>query len=144
MLVKNNSNLATSLNDNFDNTYQKSRYTFSENQIPTNHVNLLQQNISITFGEGVVTINDAVKQVLVNSGYQLDSRQDVYTTAILSAPLPATLRSIQNATLEQVLLALTGNNFKIEEDPIHRLINFKIKPKAKALYVNSFLDKKDV
>jgi len=99
-------------------------------------VNLLDQNISIKFGVDVKTINDAINTILTNTGYQLIKldKQDQYTQAMLANNFPATQKSINNASLRQSLLALTGNNFDMIVDPIHRIIDFKIKPSVKTLY----------
>jgi hypothetical protein len=99
-------------------------------------INLLDQNISIKFGSHVVTIDDAIDKLLLNSGYKLAgiNNQDQYTQAMLANKFPATQKSITNASLRQSLLALTGNNFDMIVDPIHRIISLKIKPSVKALY----------
>ena len=110
-------------------------YIYTDMQSIPN-VNLLDQNISIKFGADVKTINDAINTILTNTGYKLTKadKQDQYTQAMLSNNFPATQKSINNASLRQSLLALTGNNFDMIVDPIHRIIDFKIKPSVKALY----------
>jgi hypothetical protein len=55
---------------------------------------------------------------------------------MLKNKLPVTQRTIQNANLKQALEALTGNNFNVVLDPITRQINFKIKSKVLAIYLN--------
>ncbi|WP_150467618.1 hypothetical protein [Francisella sp. SYW-9] len=115
-----------------------SRYVTQKEYIPLNHVDLLSQNISIRFSPSVLTVADAIKQLLQNSGLVLiDSQyQDRYTKQMLKNKLPTTQRTIENATLKQALEALTGNNFNVVLDPITRQINFKIKSKVLAIYLN--------
>jgi conjugative transfer region protein (TIGR03748 family) len=117
---------------------QMSRYTTMKESVPIKKVDLLQQNITINFSPNVRTIDDALKQLLVNSGYQLETTasQDKYTQAMLANNLPATQRVIENASLKQSLLALTGDQFDIVVDPINRIISFKIKPTVLAIYLN--------
>lgn len=115
-----------------------SRYTTQEEIIANNKIDLLQQNISISFSPSVITIKDAIDQLLQNSGYRLEptDSQTIYTQTMLANVLPATQRSFQNATLKQILLALTGNNFQVVDDPVRRIITFKILPTIKAVYIN--------
>ena len=117
---------------------QISRYTTQKEEIPSNKIDLLQQNISISFGPSITNIKQALEQLLENTGLRLQNsqNQDEYTQAMLANPLPATQRVIQNASLKQTLLALTGDKFDIVVDPIHRIISFKIKPTVKAIYLN--------
>jgi conjugative transfer region protein (TIGR03748 family) len=115
-----------------------SRYTTQVEGIASNKIDLLQQNISISFSPSIITIKDAIEQLLQNSGYRLEpsDTQTIYTQTMLANVLPATQRSFQNATLKQILLALTGNNFQIVDDPVRRIITFKILPTVKAIYLN--------
>jgi conjugative transfer region protein (TIGR03748 family) len=118
---------------------QVSRYTFAKEYIPNQQSNLLDQNISIIFNNKVATIDGAITLLLFNSGFRLQAQnhQDQFTKLMLANSLPATQKSIKNATLKQTLLALTGRKFKIVVDPIHRLISFKIKPTVLAIYLNN-------
>ena len=118
-------------------TIQTSRYTSVEQVIPQNNIDLLTQNISITFSPDIVTVGEAVNQLLENSGYQLTKYPDKYTSIMLKNKLPATQKSIKNANLEQVLIALTGKQFNIIDDPVNRIVGFKIKPKVLAIYLNN-------
>ena len=117
---------------------QISRYTFQEEVIPENKVDLLQQNITISFSPNVTTVGMALEQLLGNTGLKLQKAQDQdkYTHAMLANNLPATQRVIENASLKQALLALTGDKFDIVVDPINRIISFKIKPTVLAIYLN--------
>lgn len=118
---------------------QISRYVSQKEEIPESKQNLLDQNISVEFDSNVETLRDAINQLLLNSGYRLRNinHQDKYIKAMLANPLPATQRTIQNATLKQALLMLTGHQFIIQLDPINRIIDFKIRPTVLAIYLNN-------
>lgn len=118
---------------------QISRYVSQKEYIPNNQINLLDQNISIIFSNKVTTINDAVALLLFESGFRLQpvKQQDKYTKLMLDNSLPAIQQVIKNKTLKKSLLDLTGHQFKIVIDPIHRIITFKIRPTVLAMYLNN-------
>ncbi|MFT6834461.1 MAG: conjugative transfer region protein (TIGR03748 family) [Francisellaceae bacterium] len=112
-------------------TIQTSRYTMSEAGLNTYQKNLLQQTVTMTFPQHkVTTIDQAVKYLLRFSGYNLvpQSSQSAALKAILAQQLPESLRTLRNVTIEQGLSGLVGKPFQVLDDPIHRLISFRLRP----------------
>lgn len=107
--------------------------------------NLLNQNISITFGDKIDTVGDAIKQLLSNSGYKLKICDPDKSKDILDSKLPYAQRSFSNATLKQILMTLVGHAFKIDVNPISRVISLDLislnTPKSQSIKKLSTVDK---
>lgn len=92
---------------------------------------------SFKFRSDVVTVGDAVSQVLDGTGYTLanESKMEKVTQDTLNKPLPLVDRNIGPMSIQNILLVLMGTQiFDIQVDFGHRLVNFKVKSKYKKLY----------
>ena len=127
------SNSDASINTQDTNTsVQMSRYV-TEKDTPTNaEINPLLAVSTFIFQESVVTVGDAVNQVLVTSGYQLAPHLNHTVKATLQQPLPITDRKLGPMPIQSALEVLMGEQvYRLEQDPLHRLVNFKVRASIK-------------
>ncbi len=92
---------------------------------------------SFKFKSDVLTVGDAVNQVLSETGYALasSSKMENITIETLNKPLPFVDRTIGPMKIQSILLVLMGDQiFDLQVDIGNRLVNFKVKPKFKTLY----------
>ena len=109
---------------------QVSRYQTVSNKPQSGQLNLLSQIIQVRFPSHVRTIGDALNYLLRLSGYSLvaDNKMNKAFKITLTKPLPAIERDFGPMPLKEGLLTLAGSGFYIEDNPIDRTVNFKIKP----------------
>ena len=115
---------------------QIGRYVSVDNKPTAAQVDLMQQTLQIHFPTSVVTVGDAVSYLLANSGYSLvdPNIQSPDLTQLLNKNLPIVDRDLYYMNLKQALLTLVEPAFYLEVDPLHRLVNFDVKPKYKKYY----------
>ena len=80
------------------------------------------------FQSSVITVGDAVNQVLLTTGYQLapNLSHDVKNT--LRQPLPFIDRKLGPMPAQSALLVLMGESvYQLQEDCLHRVVNFQLK-----------------
>lgn len=118
---------------------QVSRYASVQNGATTAQINPLLAIVSLHFPLCVVTVGDAIKQVLAPTGYALIPHPDVAVLTTLQKPLPVSDRRLGPITIQHALVVLMGQDiFELQRDPLHRLVNFTVKPKiANALGVDN-------
>lgn len=115
---------------------QVGRYVSVDNKPTQAQIDLMQQTLQIHFPTSVVTVGDAVNYLLANSGYSLvDANvQSPDLIQLLNKNLPVVDRDLKYMNLKQALLTLVEPAFYLEIDPLHRLVNFDVKPKYKKYY----------
>ncbi len=120
-----------------DNASQIGRYVTVNNDATRAQVNPLLAVSTFTFNPSVATVGEAVNQVLENTGYQLAPKLSISVKQTLAKPLPITNRHLGPLSIQSTLEVLMGEEvFTLQRDPLHRLVNFKVKPSiAKALGV---------
>ena len=119
---------------------QTDRYTTVKAEATAAQINPLLAMIQIKFPISVQTIGDAVHYILQYSGYDLTplGKQSPLVKATLSKPLPIVDRNLGPIQLQSALTVLMGEAvFELEQDPVHRLVSFKLKPKYAKLYSSS-------
>jgi conjugative transfer region protein (TIGR03748 family) len=118
----------TCLADN--NVTQITRYLTVTNKPNFSQVNLLSQSIQVRFAQNIQTVGDAMNYLLRFSGYALiaESQQSLALKIILSKPLPIIDRELGPMTLSNGLTTLSGSAFYLVEDPVNRVVDFKLKP----------------
>lgn len=83
------------------------------------------------FAPAVHTVGKAITQVLMNTGYTLvpPAQQSVAVKDTLTKPLPLPDRKLGPMRVQTALRVLMGMSvFQLIVDPLHRLVNFKVKP----------------
>ncbi len=116
---------------------QVNRYnTVTMNASPS-QINPLLMTVQFKFPDSVATVGDAVAYALRYSGYRLVAldKQSSVLKAVLSQPLPISDRDIGPLSLKTALVVLVGQPvFTLVMDPVHRVVNFELKPHVKLLY----------
>lgn len=106
------------------------RYSTVENEASIAQINPLMAVGQFRFQPNVVTIGDAINQVLQNTSYKLVPNKLLPPIAreTLSKTLPITVRTLGPICIKEAVLVLMGNEvFDLVIDPAHRLINFRVK-----------------
>ncbi len=119
------------------NVTQVSRYQTIENKPQYSQIFLLVQRIHVRFPQNVQSVSDAMNYLLQFSGYSLaptNERSDSLKIT-LRKPLPIIDRELGPVTLRDGLLTLVGPAFDITHNPIHRTVNFTVKPEYQK-YIN--------
>jgi len=106
---------------------QVARYSLL-NATPTDaQVELLTTTINVTFPESIQTVGQAIRYLLLRSGYRLagDEVIESDTKALLALPLPAVHKNLGPMELRVALETLAGRAFVLIQDPVHRLVTFE-------------------
>lgn len=128
----------SSIYANIKDATQVGRYLVEKNGAEVSQLNPLKQIFSVTFPSNVYRIKDAVSYLLVNSGYTLASNihETVDAKNLLNQKLPLSDRQMGPMTIQQGLLALSGNTYQLIIDPERRLVSFKLKKPFEKLYLD--------
>jgi conjugative transfer region protein (TIGR03748 family) len=113
------------------NHTQIGRYTTVDNKPSAAQVNPLLAVGQYKFSSGIRTVGDAVKQVLSTTGYRLAEKHKINTDAasVLKLPLPLVDRQLGPLSVKTTINVLMGEEvFDLHIDPLHRVINFRVKP----------------
>ena len=106
---------------------QVARYSLL-NATPTDaQVELLATTINVTFPESIQTVGQAIRYLLIRSGYRLagDDIIEPDTKALFALPLPAVHQTLGPMELKAALETLAGKAFVLIQDPVHRLVSFE-------------------
>lgn len=110
---------------------QVNRYATVENKPLTSQINPLLTVQQIHFPQHIHTVGDALTHWMQYSGYALVDEQ-VQSQAlkdIMKQPLPQVVRHLGPLTVHDGLEVLVGQHvFSLIQDPLHRQVNFKLKP----------------
>ena len=109
---------------------QTGRYLTVSNHPKISQIDLLSQSIQIRFPEKVQTVGDAVNYILRFSGYGLiaENKMDKALEVTLAKPLPIIDRELGPMPLKEGLAILVGSAFYLYQDPVNRVVDFKLKP----------------
>lgn len=110
------------------------RYVSADTALPRDQIMPLARVITTTIPESSKTVRDAVRHVLLGTGYQLLDNNDPYAIAMLSAALPDVHRSFTDASVFEILHALAGPAFDTAVDPVYRLVSFSLRDDAMTMY----------
>lgn len=112
------------------------RYLTVENKPRFSQLNLLSQTIQMRFPQSVQTVGDAMNYALRLSGYSLipADRMSEELKTTLAKPLPAIDRNFGPMSLKDALTTLAGPAFNLVQDPLNRMVDFRVKPQFARLY----------
>jgi conjugative transfer region protein (TIGR03748 family) len=112
------------------------RYLTSAASVNVPQPSVLSQIITLKLPANVHTIGDAMNYVLTFSGYQLVAadKQSKLLQNLLANRLSVTDRDFTAITVHDALSQLSAPAFTPVIDPVHRLVNFKLKKNYELLY----------
>jgi type IV pili sensor histidine kinase/response regulator len=89
---------------------------------------LLQVMITVSIPDEIRNVGQAISYLLKRSGYQLEQPKVLQTelSEFFSKPLPRVHRQLGPMTLEDALITLTAPAFVLQNDPVQRLIGYKL------------------
>ena len=121
-----------------NNNTQVGRYLIEKDGAEISQINPLKQTFSVTFPSNVYRVKEAMTYLLINSGYNLapNIQQTVSAKNLLSQKLPLSDRHMGPMTIQEGLMALSGNTYQLLIDPERRLISFRLKKPFESLYIN--------
>jgi conjugative transfer region protein (TIGR03748 family) len=105
-----------------------SRYSTASAAPDVAQVDPLEAIVQVSFPRaGVATVGDAVRYLLLRTGYRLDARQEADTraSAVLSMPLPEVHRQLGPFSARTALSVLLGKPFVLSVDPTQRLVSYR-------------------
>ncbi len=84
---------------------------------------------TITLPSSIETIGQAINYVLLESGYELESRElfSPETRTILMKKIPMSQRYFEYTTKEQIISALVGKSFDVRNDEINRTVSINLR-----------------
>ena len=114
---------------------QVGRYSTLPPVATTAQTDLLAAIITVQIPDSVQTVGDAVRYLLLRSGYRLlaEEARPADTVDLLALPLPAVHRAFGPIALRHALEMLAGPTFRLAQDPQHRLISFDLCPLAQGV-----------
>lgn len=111
-----------------ESIYRISRYASIEPVATHEQSHPLSVVVSVNFTDRVNTVGDAIRHLLLRSGYRLaDVRvSDPSLPILLSRPLPMIHRTLGPITLDNALVTLAGDAWDLVVDPVNRLVSFEL------------------
>lgn len=106
---------------------QLSRYTSFEATPAASVSNPLAVIATVSFPRGhVQTVGDAMRHLLVRTGYRLvaDDQLDETSRVLLQLPLPESHRQLGPYRVDAMLQALLGDAWRLQTDPLLRSVRF--------------------
>jgi len=107
---------------------QTGRYSSIKSKPTQSQRELLQVVITVSIPDEITSIGEAIAYLLKRSGYQLVQPQvkQIELTRFFLKRLPAVHRHIGPMSLEDALIILTAPAFKLNQDPVRRLISYEM------------------
>lgn len=108
---------------------QVGRYVTVTNRATIAQIDPLLAIAQFKFQPEIITIGDAIEQVLRNTSYKLASNTKLPSLArqTLSMSLPITVRELGPVSIKEAVVVLMGKHvFNIKVDMKHRTINFLV------------------
>lgn len=107
---------------------QTGRYSSIKSQLTQAQRELLQVMITVSIPDEITSIGETIAYLLKRSGYQLmqPEAKQIELTKFFLKRLPDVHRHIGPMTLEDALIILTSPAFKLNNDPVRRLISYEL------------------
>lgn len=84
--------------------------------------------INVTIGKDVLTVGDAIREILKGSGYRWQSA-DGNDKLLDTLPLPSVVRELGPISLSDALETVAGDAWRLRNDHLNRIVWFDINPK---------------
>ena len=112
---------------------QTGRYTTVATWPTEAQKNPLSEIVIVRFPETVMTVGDAMRNVLSRTGYALRDSANVEVVGLLGRPLPEIQRMLGPMAISVALETLAGPAFRMNIDPVRRLVEFELDPKGQTI-----------
>ncbi|WP_049722396.1 PFGI-1 class ICE element type IV pilus protein PilL2 [Gilvimarinus polysaccharolyticus] len=125
-------------------TIKTDRYTLALMEPTRTSVNPLQTVVTAAFATNIITIGEAVDEVLDGTGYRVRRNADqthrgIYLDSILlNQPLPAAHRELGPLPLIEILQVIAGSSWTVKGSDLSRTVTFSLNDAAAPL--GSLLD----
>jgi conjugative transfer region protein (TIGR03748 family) len=112
------------------------RYTLAVMEPTQSSVNPLQTAVTAAFATNIITIGEAVDEVLDGTGYRVrrnadQTHQGIYLDSILlNQPLPAAHRELGPLPLIEILQVIAGSSWKVKGSDLSRTVSFSLNDAA--------------
>lgn len=111
-----------------DSKIHTDRYTLHSTSPRADQAAPLNAIINMSMGKHIITVGDAVREVLKGSGYRWHNQTD--GDKLLNAlPLPSVLRELGPLSLSDALSTIAGEAWQLQTDHLNRVVWFTINPK---------------
>lgn len=109
---------------------QTNRYSYIAAKPTPEQINPLLIVIDVRIPRDILTVEQTANYLLQRSGYQLSSAEahNPKAQALLGQTLPDVHRHLGPMTLQDALLTLGGEAFRLMIDPVNRLLAYDINP----------------
>ena len=91
--------------------------------------------VTVDFTDQVHTVGEAVRHLLMRSGYRLADAEvsDPALPILLNQPLPLVHRHLGPITIDNALVTLAGDAWDLVIDPVNRLVSFELLEQYRSL-----------
>jgi type IV pili sensor histidine kinase/response regulator len=119
--------------NNLQDTVKTNRYTNTSTKLEHSQTDLLSVVITIRFPSSILTVGEAIRFVLSQSGYQLDDSDTVDDSQyyLYQLALPETHRYFDHVTLKAVLDVLANKSYSLVVNPVKRTISYRLRDQYK-------------
>ncbi len=111
-----------------ESTVHTDRYTLHAVAPRADQAAPMNAIINVSMGKDVLTVGDAVREILKGSGYRWSSKRD-NDKLLDTLPLPAIVREMGPITLSDALKTVAGESWELRTDHLNRIVWFEINPK---------------
>lgn len=106
-----------------DSKIHTDRYTLHSTSPRADQAAPMKAIINVSMGKHIVTVGDAVREVLKGSGYRWHNQTD--GDKLLNAlPLPSVVRELGPIALSDALSTIAGEAWQLQTDHLNRVIWF--------------------
>ncbi len=120
--------IATTVSAEPDESIKVGRYTYVKNVPPVEQLYPLRVTIKTRIPQGIKSVEGAIKNLLMRSGYSLLDKKQMSEEAktLMELELPQIHRSLGPMTLDVALKAISGSAYELVVDPVHRKITYEL------------------
>lgn len=108
------------------NFIRTDRYTLSQVQVREDQLAPLETVITLGFGSNVITVGDAIQELLSGSGYRWVIENERSDQLLNQLELPLVNRDLGPIKLRDALITVVGRAWELEVNELTRQISFNV------------------
>lgn len=89
--------------------------------------------INVSMGKDVLTVGDAVREILKGSGYRWADNHEK-DKLLDTLPLPSIVRELGPITVSDALRTVAGESWLLRSDDLNRVVWFEVNPKKNSAF----------